>query len=204
MSSPQDILQFWFDNLSDDQKIDKKSPVVKKWFTASPRIDEEIRARFENDYFAARRGELREWEKSPQDRLALIILFDQFSRNIYRNTPKAFESDALALDLTLNSLKEEFDQKLSLVQRIFMYMPLMHAEDLKMQALSVQEFTNLVEDSKIRSPQNTFYFEYNLDYARRHYEIISRFGRFPHRNKILGRVSTLEEAQFLSVPSSAF
>lgn len=203
MSSSQDILQFWFGDLNDQSTLDK-NPIVKRWFIKDKKFDEDIRQRFEEDLIKADQWWYREWEQTPKGALAVIILFDQFSRNIYRGTPKAFEFDLKALTLSLEALHREDDLKLSLIERTFIYMPLEHDEDLASQKLCVKSFQKLVEDSKFRSPQNTDYFKYNLEYAQKHFEIIKRFGRFPHRNAILGRPSTKEESAFLKTPGSSF
>ena len=116
MDNSREILDFWFEGLTDATAIDKKSPVVKKWFVKDKKFDDEICTKFESDLIQARRGEHRNWETSAQGRLALVILLDQFSRNTYRNTLKAFETDSLALDLTLRSIKEKIDQQLQLIE----------------------------------------------------------------------------------------
>jgi len=203
MEKIKGILTFWFDNLNDDILLNNH-PTVKKWFTKNEQFDKEIKERFESDLLLASRGEYKEWKEHINGQLALVILFDQFSRNIYRNTPKMFESDSLALDLTLRSIKEKRDGRLKLIERIFLYMPLMHAEDLKIQELSLKYFGALVEESKKKNPQNTPYFEYTLDYAKRHHATIEKFGRFPHRNSILARETTPEESEFLKKPQSGF
>ena len=197
------ILAFWFEGLN-DQSVIQDSPAAKKWFKKDFKFDAEIKERFEEEIINASCGKYREWEASMRGRLALIILFDQFSRNIYRNSPRAFESDPLALNLTLRSLKERTDKDLSLIERTFLYMPLMHSENFTDQEFSVKYFGDLVGDSRAVSPQNVPYYEYSLDYARRHRDIIKQFGRFPHRNQILRRPSTKEELAFLEMPGSSF
>lgn len=200
----QAILDYWFGDLSDDKPIDKKSSAYRRWFSGGRQVDEEIRVNFEADLKKAAAGGYTEWEEAPRGRLALIILFDQMTRNMYRGTPQMFAFDPLALSLTLRSLKDGMDQSLSLIERQFMYMPLMHSEDLKNQELSLQKFTQLVEDSREKSPHSTLYYDNSRDYAQRHWTIIVQFGRFPHRNKILGRPSTAQEQEFLQTPGSSF
>ncbi len=200
MSAPDAILQFWFHSLTDATPIDKKSPPASLWFNGGRKFDDEIRQKFEGVWRQAKGGGRKEWESSVQGRLALIILFDQFPRNMFRNTPQAFETDALALELTSRSIKEGTDKKLALIERVFLYMPFMHVEDLPAQEEGVRCFQNLVEESKTKAPHNMHYFEYNLSFARRHHDIIAQFGRFPHRNAILKREAILEESAFLTRP----
>lgn len=200
----EEILDFWFEGLNDAKTIDKNALSVRKWFIKDEKFDNQIRERFGNDIDKARAGEYKEWKNTPQGCLALIILFDQFSRNIYRNTPKAFETDLLALDFTLRLIKERKGAGFSLIERIFLYMPLMHAEDLKVQEMSLKYFGKLCEESKSKSPQNTSYYLNSFDFAKRHHAIIQQFGRFPHRNAILNRASTQKEEDFLKKPGSRF
>ena len=198
------ILQFWFEGVDDNTPIDNKSNPFKKWFTKDEKFDREIKEKFEAHLIRARWGQYREWESSIDRRLAITILFDQFSRNMFRNTPRMFENDPLAVDLTLRSINEEMDKQLLLIHRIFLYTPLMHSEERRIQELSIKYFGNLVEEAKQKIPANAHYYEYSYGYAQRHQEIIQRFGRFPHRNKILGRTSTREEIEFLRKPDSSF
>lgn len=198
------ILQFWFEGIDDGTPIDPKSNPFKKWFVKDPAFDAQVRKNFENDLLSAKRGQLRDREKTGQGRLALILLFDQFSRNIYRGTPEMFENDSKALDLTLRSIQEGMDQELAMIERVFLYMPLQHAEDFEIQKLSLQHFGSLAQEAKEKNPRHAGYYAYTLDYAKRHQDIIERFGRFPHRNPILGRASTTEELEFLQKPGSSF
>lgn len=198
------VLQFWFHSLTDAVPIDKKSPPAKLWFNGGRIFDEDIRSKFLNDFNKAKAGEYKDWEETARGRLALILIFDQFSRNMFRNTPQAFETDMLALELTQRSIKDGKDKELMCVERVFLYMPLMHAEDLRVQNEGVRCFEMLAQESELLSPLNTSYFEYNLKYSRQHRDIIARFGRFPHRNAVLGRASTSEEKAFLEKPGSSF
>ena len=204
MNKIQEILDFWFEDLTDDKLLDRNSKAVKKWFMKDEKFDAEIRAKFGEDYDKARGGGHKNWEAAARGCLALVILLDQFSRNIFRDTPKAFETDSLALDLSFRSIREKRDAELLLVERIFLYMPLMHVEDRAVQKLSLQFFETLVHESRKKSPQNTPYYEYSFEFAKRHQAIIEKFGRFPHRNAILNRVSTPEETAFLEKPGSKF
>ena len=204
MSDIDEILTFWFEGLNDRKLLDKNAPAVKKWFVKNEHFDREIRQQFEENLLKAVRGEYAPWKNSASGRLALVILFDQFSRNMYRGSPKMFAADGAALAVSLRSIEDGFDGKLQLIERIFLYMPLMHAEDLRVQELALKYFGRLVAESKEKSPKNTAYYEYSFSFARQHHEIIKEFGRFPHRNNILGRVSTPQESEFLKRPGSSF
>jgi len=196
-TSPDDILQFWFHSLTDATPIDKKLPPAKLWFNGGQAFDEEIRQKFLADYQKARAGEYKDWESTARGRLALVLIFDQFSRNMFRNTLQAFATDSQALELALRSIKDGKDKELMLIERVFLYMPFMHAELSAAQEEGVRLFEALAAESQARSPHNASYFENNLKYARQHRNIIAKFGRFPHRNAILHRVSTDKERAFL-------
>ena len=204
MNSIDQIIVFWFDALTDATPIDKKSPPAKLWFNGGRAFDEEIRQKFLKDFEKAKAGEFKDWEKTACGRLALVILFDQFSRNMFRNTPQAFETDPLALELCQRSIKDGKDKELMLIERVFLYMPFMHAESLGVQEEGIRHLELLIEESKTKAPLNTPYFKYNLTYAKCHRDIIAKFGRFPHRNKALQRASTPAEAEFLAKPGSSF
>jgi uncharacterized protein (DUF924 family) len=198
------ILSYWFKDTDDQTVITKDSEIIKFWFMKSEETDAEIKKNFEGDILRARKGKYESWLETPKGRLALIILFDQFPRNIYRDSPKAYENDIKALEYCLLAIKNGFDEKLSLVERQFLYMPLMHSESLKIQEKSLEYFNLLVEESKESHPESTDYFKYSLDYAQKHYDIIKRFGCYPHRNTVLNRRSTSEEIEFLKQPGSSF
>jgi len=198
------ILQFRFDNSDDATPVHTKTNPFTKSFTKDASFDREIKEKFEADIIKARWGTYKEWEYSATGRLALIILFDQFSRNIFRGSSRMFENDPLALDLTLRSVQEEVDKKLLLIQRMFLYMPLMHSEEHRVQELSLKYFGSLVEEAKQKASRNVRYYEDSFVYAKRHYDIVERFGRYPHRNKILGRNTTAQEEEFLLKPGSSF
>ena len=204
MNRIQAILQFWFESIDDTTPIDKGKQPFSKWFRAGKALGREIRQRFEPDLNNALGRECREWERSPRGALALALLYDQFTRGMYRDTPKMYMADALARELTLRLTSGRKERALDLIERVFVYMPLMHAEDIQVQRLSVGYFTELVGESRGKNPGNTHYYSYSLDYANRHCAIVERFGRFPHRNKILGRTSTPEEIEFLKKPGSSF
>jgi uncharacterized protein (DUF924 family) len=197
------ILNYWFDGI-DATTILESHPTAKKWFKKSEETDKEIKQKFEGDLIRARKRKYDDWAQTPRGRLALILLFDQVSRNIFRGTPQAFENDLRALEYSLLSLKDGFDEKLSLIERTFLYMPLMHAESLQVQKRSLEYFKRLVEEAEMAKDKNAGYYQYSLTYAQKHYDIIKQFGRFPHRNVILNRKSTLEEEGFLATPNSSF
>lgn len=200
----REILDFWFNGVDDKTFIDRKAAPFNKWFTKNADFDRQIKDRFENDVLKGGRGEYMSWTNTACGALALVILCDQFSRNIYRNTPQMFATDSLALEATCKTIRQEIDENFSLIERAFLYMPLMHAEDCTVQNMSVQCFEDLVEECKIKNPRNVSYYMYSLDYAHRHFTIIENFGRFPHRNVILGRISTPQELAFLSKLGASF
>ncbi|MCU0544720.1 MAG: DUF924 domain-containing protein [Oscillatoriaceae cyanobacterium Prado104] len=187
----QEILDFWFGK-SNSPEFGKSQ---KKWFEKNLDFDSEVRSRFLVQYELAVSGQLDDWQDSPQECLALIILLDQFSRNMFRGTPRTFAADGKALIVADRAVKNKFDRALLPVQRWFIYLPFEHSENLEHQQKSVELFNQL------RGEPDS---ELVIDYARRHLEIIERFGRFPHRNQILGRETTPEEAEFLKQPGSGF
>jgi uncharacterized protein (DUF924 family) len=177
---PQDILDFWFEELT-----------PKQHFVKDTALDALIRARFGITLEAAARCELWAWRATPQGRLAEIVVLDQFSRNAYRDTPRAFAQDALALVLAQELVASGQDRSLSTAQRVFAYMPYMHSESDLVHAQAVVLFSQPgMQD--------------NLAFELRHKEIIDRFGRYPHRNAVLGRTSSALELAFLSEPGSTF
>lgn len=178
--TPGEVLSFWFDELH-----------PRDWFTPSPGLDTQCDRRFRLTHLALSREVLPEWRETPQSRLATIILFDQMPRNMYRATPLAFATDGLALREARIAVEAGADRGLSVDQRAFLYLPFEHSENLLDQTRSVALFTD-VGDARY------------LDFAIRHCEVIRQFGRFPHRNAILGRVSTEAEISFLSQPGSRF
>lgn len=192
----QEILNFWFGPDRDDPLKNQQN-----WWKKDPSFDREIGERFKKDLEKAAAGKYESWRKDPEACLALIILLDQFSRNIYRGLPKAFSQDPLAQKICLKGLGEGLDQKLPPIYRVFFYMPLMHAENQELQWLGVKIFKQLSEDSLDHWKET---LQNNHKYALQHAQIIERFGRFPHRNVILGRASTPEELEFLKQPGSSF
>jgi uncharacterized protein (DUF924 family) len=194
-----EILAFWFkeQELSAPQ-IDRR---MDSWFGEDPIFDHEIEKSFAIDVEKASKGELNHWADDPHGRLALIILVDQFRRNIYRNTAKAFSMDKLALKLCVEGAMEKKDKGLTPIQKVFFYMPLQHAESAKVQAKSVELFARLAESV---SPTYQETFLTIAQFAELHKDIIDQFGRFPHRNKLLGRENTPEEDEYLAGDSPDF
>jgi len=197
----EEVLNYWFGRLEKDKAPPEKQSKI--WFSKRKGIDKDIKFRFELDLKRASEGRLSFWEETPWGTLALIILVDQYSRNMYRDTPKAFEGDRVALKACLEGIKKAFDTKLHPLERVFFYMPLMHSEELQVQMTSLECFT-MLEKLYTAPPSIASIISKSKIYADKHYLIIERFGRFPHRNEIIGRKSTREEAEFLKESGSSF
>ncbi|USG62312.1 DUF924 domain-containing protein [Sneathiella marina] len=187
MDRVQAILDFWF--------LPENHPEFGKtrteWFLKNPSFDTQIRTLFLSDLEAAAAGHYLAWTESKKGCLALIILFDQFPRNIFRESKRAFETDGKALEITRHLMASGFFKELNLVQKQFVILPFEHSEDMDNQKRSLQLFIETGNTDLI-------------NYAQAHYDIIERFGRFPHRNNILGRTSTPAEEEFLKKPGSSF
>lgn len=177
-----EILTFWFAETKPAQ-----------WFQKNPDFDETIRARFESDYHLAVKGIYDGWQNEAKGSLALIVLLDQFPRNMFRGTPRMFAADDKALDAARYAVEKKQDALLAPVERSFIYLPLEHSENLQDQKKCVKLF---------KAIQNEYPVGY--DYAVRHLQIIEQFGRFPHRNAILGRPDTDEEKIYLARPDAGF
>lgn len=173
MKAIQDVLHFWFEELSRSD-----------WFKKSDSLDQTIISRFKDLYEKAKCGELFKWRETPEGRLAEIIILDQFSRNMFRGTSKAFEADILALTLAQEMVIQKLDQKFDLTKRAFIYMPYMHSESLAIH----EEAMKLFSQAGLKE---------NLEFEVAHKKVIEKFGRYPHRNAILGRESTEEEKEYL-------
>jgi len=193
------ILGFWFKEheLSAPQ-IDRRMDI---WFGEDQAFDHEVRQEFGADVEKASAGKLNHWAGESRGRLALILLLDQFRRNIYRNTAKAFEMDRAALKLCVEGAMAKKDAGLTPIQRAFFYMPLQHAESRKVQAKSVELYTRLAE-AVSATYQETFLTI--AQFAELHRDIVEQFGRFPHRNALLGRENTPEEDEYLAADSPDF
>lgn len=176
----QDILTFWFEETSPEQ-----------WWKVDPAFDALIKTRFLQTLEQASQGELHTWRREPKGRLAEVIVLDQFSRNIFRNTPQAFAQDSLALALAQEAITAGALQALSPTERAFLLLPFMHSESRQIHEWAERLYREFAPAS-------------NLDFELKHKAIIDRFGRYPHRNAILGRASTQEETEFLQQPGSSF
>ena len=199
MENAESILRFWFGTAADDLEVAEQC--ANMWWKKNPQVDAEIRERFSGVVDAASSGQCDAWLSSARGRLAMIVLTDQFPRNMYRDTPRAFAFDSLALSWTKQGISSGVDQTLRPIERIFFYMPLEHSESIEDQQRAVALTTDLAASV---SSEKRKLFEGFVDFAIRHRDIVQRFGRFPHRNAILGRISTPEEKQFLEQPRSSF
>ncbi|TDJ65027.1 MAG: DUF924 domain-containing protein [Proteobacteria bacterium] len=199
MTRIEEILSFWFGEIDADGLAKKEQ--AERWFRANAETDELIRERFASDLQKAIQGQLTSWEQYPRGRLALIVLLGQFSRNIYRGTAQAFAQDELALSLCLQGIDIGHDLALRPIERTFYYLPMEHPESLQIQDRCVQHYQQLVASVL---PATTKKLQSSLDYAISHRDIIARFGRFPHRNKLLGRASTAAEREYLSQGGATF
>lgn len=186
------VLSFWFGLSRNDPA--RAEEMLPRWFSAEPVLDAEIRAQFRPLYDQAIAGDLAEWEQTARGVLALILLLDQFPRNMFRGKPQAFAGDAMSQRLCLDGIEQGLDEQLSPVERGFFYMPLQHAEIEHVQDVSVQQYERLLRESE---PEWKPLIRGMLKYAHEHRDIIRRFGRFPHRNGVLGRQSTAEENDFI-------
>ncbi|NJL83123.1 MAG: DUF924 domain-containing protein [Chloroflexaceae bacterium] len=190
MASSAIILNFWFGEPESPEFGRSRSA----WFVKKAAFDRQMQV-FLPDYAAAAAGTLNAWQTAPRSCLALILLLDQFPRNLFRHQPQAFATDEKALALAKFAVSQGYDHQLLPVERWFIYLPFEHSESLSDQDQSVELFATLKDDPQSASA---------IAYAERHREVIERFGRFPHRNRILGRVSTPEELEFLQQPGSSF
>jgi uncharacterized protein (DUF924 family) len=186
--TPETVHDFWFEGEPDRFRSDP-------WFRRSDAFDEAIRARFAPLLAAARDGALSGWTATPRGTLALLLVLDQFPRNLHRGSPLAFASDAKAREVARAALAAGIERGLTKVERAFLYLPFEHSEHLADQDASVALFTTIADHPEMPTV---------LDYALRHRDVIRRFGRFPHRNATLGRLSTPEEEAYLAEPGAGF
>jgi len=197
--NPNDLVSFWFrDATRSPEAFERRSPI---WFNAGPAFDRECAIRFAASLADAARGVLDGWAGTPPGRLALVILLDQIPRNIHRGSPAAFAHDAQAAAHCLAAIESGQDRSLHPVERVFLYMPLQHAERLDLQRRSVDQFEALA--AEVDGAWRPRFVE-NVHYARLHCDIVERFGRFPHRNRVLGRESTEEESSYLADGAPSF
>jgi uncharacterized protein (DUF924 family) len=195
MSDAAAVLSYWFGDERDP--IDGIAALERrgaKWFYGGPDVDREIAARFGGDLERARRGELDGWAEASRDRLALIVLLDQFSRNVFRGTPLAFAQDPAAQRLAVTGLEGSMDQELALHERMFFSLPLSHAEDAVLQERGLAYAERVTNEAP---PAVRPFYERGLGIVRKHNDVVARFGRFPTRNAALGRASTPEEITYL-------
>ncbi len=187
MSIISELLSFWF---QDDGMLPPATfrPI---WFDQDDAFDARLRVRFETDVVRVARGDYDDIALFPQGALTLILLLDQLPRNLYRDTPQAYETDQKAIDVAKYALDHKFDEDLDWTKRLFMYLPFQHAEDLDLQERSVTLFATLANDS-------------SMDAAMNHWRLIKDFGRFPHRNAVLGRLSTQAESSYLAAHGRGF
>lgn len=178
----KDVLHFWFVETRPQQ-----------WFQVNEDFDNTVLSRFEEAYEMAARGDFDEWQKNADGALALCILLDQMPRNMFRDTPRAYVTDKKALVVAKYAISKGLDQVLSATKRRFLYLPFEHSESINDQHRSVELFEKMKEDDPL-----------GYDYAVRHLKVIEKYGRFPHRNKILGRDSTPEEKEYLVRPGAGF
>ena len=180
MKKQQEVYHFWFEELT-----------PKQWFIKDDAVDIKIIERFKETNIAASKNELCHWRETPQGALSEIIVLDQFSRNLYRNSPLSWINDPLALGLAQEAIRRGLDNELSTIEKSFLYMPFMHSESLVIHEEALKHF-------------NQPGLENNYEFEKKHKAIIERFGRYPHRNNILGRESSPEEIDFLAQPGSSF
>jgi uncharacterized protein (DUF924 family) len=197
--SLESVLAFWFGAPGSAAEIAGRQS--KLWFGKSPANDQAVIERFAATLTAATAGRLDHWVNTPRGRLALVIALDQFPHHIHRDQPQAFATDPQALTHSLAALDAGEDRRLAPIERVFLYLPLEHAESLAMQEQSVSLYEQLAHEA---AADERAVFDGFLDYARKHRDVVARFGRFPHRNAILGRPSTPDELEFLKQPGSRF
>lgn len=193
------VLDFWLGDL--DEHGLAASDKSKAWWKKSADFDREIRERFGADSAALLAGENRDWLETSRGALAAVIVLDQFSRNMYRDQAAMYAGDSLAVAFATAAIKKGFDRTLPTDARVFFYMPFMHAEDVELQDRCVSLFASMLDEVDEAAKGRV---ESNVKFAKQHRDIVAKWGRFPHRNEILGRDSTAEEIEFLQKPGSSF
>ena len=169
--TPSDVLDYWFSEKS-----------KQFWFASTPQVDNEIKVRFESVWEKAAEGEYSQWRETADGSVALIVILDQLPLNMFRSDPKGFQTENMAVEVALNAIKNGFDEELNDEKLLFLFMPLMHSENIDHQNLQVYLFDK---------------YNFNLEFSKHHRDLVKKFGRFPHRNEILGRMSTMEELDYL-------
>ena len=169
--TPSDVLDYWFSEKS-----------KQFWFASTPQVDNEIKVRFESVWEKAAEGEYSQWRETADGSVALIVILDQLPLNMFRSDPKGFQTENMAVEVALNAINNGFDEELNDEKLLFLFMPLMHSENIDHQNLQVYLFDK---------------YNFNLEFSRHHRDLVKKFGRFPHRNEILGRMSTMEELDYL-------
>ena len=169
--TPSDVLDYWFSEKS-----------KQFWFASTPQVDNEIKLRFESVWEKAAEGEYSQWRETADGSVALIVILDQLPLNMFRSDPKGFQTENMAVEVALNAINNGFDEELDDEKLLFLFMPLMHSENIDHQNLQVYLFDK---------------YNFNLEFSKHHRDLVKKFGRFPHRNEILGRMSTMEELDYL-------
>lgn len=199
LAGVDEILDFWFADAAESADALRRRNSV--WFGSDREFDHEVRQRFETTVELADTGACSHWEEEPRSLLALILLFDQFPRNIHRGTPRVFDYDEKALELSLRGIGAGADRALTALERVFFYMPLQHVESLDLQTRSVELTAALIDEG----PESMREFlDQSHGHAVSHRDIVARFGRFPHRNAVLGRATTETERAFLDAGASRY
>ena len=194
----REILHYWFGELEEGYPTENKN---KLWFSGAQEFDNEIRQRFSETIELAIDGDLSDWESSPKSLIALIITLDQLPRSLYRKTPAAFSGDLQARKVALDAIEKKWDLQLEFAERTFLYMPLMHSESLADQVLCLSKYQAMREEVPVQHKQTV---QESIHFSEEHKKIIEEFGRFPHRNKFLGRTNTAEEEEYLKSGASSF
>ena len=169
--TPSDVLDYWFSEKS-----------KQFWFASTPQVDNEIKVRFESVWEKAAEGEYSQLRETADGSVALIVILDQLPLNMFRSDPKGFQTESMAVEVALNAINNGFDEELNDEKLLFLFMPLMHSENIDHQNLQVYLFDK---------------YNFNLEFSKHHRDLVKKFGRFPHRNEILGRMSTMEELDYL-------
>ena len=194
MSTPEEVLSYWFPEDFSNADPETRRRQMERWMAGGPEVDREITERFGEVLEQARRGELDHWAETARGRLALIVVLDQFSRNVYRGSPLSYAQDEKALRLAVEGIDLGMDRKLSVMERFFFWLPLGHSEDLALHERSVSH----AEEEAANAPSHLRAgAAFGVSQAKAARDVIARFGRHPHRNEILGRHSTPEELEYL-------